>query len=99
MIAKIKKGYDDDKLFKLIMEDSRCYQTFKVADGIIWKKNLQDTDVICVLRDHGLITTILTQAHEIIGHYGDQRTCEYIRCWYWWPNMTKDTREFCKTCE
>ncbi len=57
MIAEIKKGYDDDKLFKLVMEDSRRYQTFKITDGIIWKKNLQNTDVICVPRDRGLITT------------------------------------------
>lgn len=99
ILAEIKEGYTNDKLFRLVIEDAQHHQTFTVTNGIIWKKNLQETDVICVPRNRDLITTILTQAHEIMGHYGDQRTCEYTRRWYWWPNMTKDAREFCRTCE
>ncbi len=67
MLTKIKKGYNDDKLFKLVIEDVQKYQTFTITNGIIWKKNIQNINMICVLRNCDMITTILTQAHEIIG--------------------------------
>ena len=50
-------------------------------------------------RDRELLLEILTQAHETVGHFGSQRTDEYIRRWYWWPYAAKDVREFCATCD
>jgi hypothetical protein len=73
-------------------------QYFRITNGVIWTKNFCDTEVICVPRENLLITKLLTKAHEM-GHYGDQRTCEYICHWYWWPQMAKSTANFCRTCK
>ena len=99
LIVAIKSKYQKDRLFKVIMEEPERYSTFSVKDKLVWKKNIQGDEVICVPRNRDIITIILTQAHEIIGHFGVQRTNEYIRRWYWWPHMIKDIQTFCKTCE
>jgi Integrase zinc binding domain len=41
---------------------------------------------------------ILEQAHKVIGHFGEQRTSDYVRRWYWWPRINGDTEKFCKSC-
>ena len=38
------------------------------------------------------MATVIEQAHTILGYYGAQKTADYIRRWYWWPNLvTKST--------
>ena len=98
LLNVVRNGYMDDKLFRLVLESPEHHPSFRERDGLIWRKNLQGDDVICVPRNRELITTIITGAHEILDHYGDQQTCEYIRRWYWWPTIVKDTRNFCQTC-
>ena len=46
-----------------------------------------------------MLMQIIEQAHSIVGHYGDQRTAEYVQRWYWWPLIYQGVHEFCKTCE
>jgi hemerythrin superfamily protein len=99
LLNKIRNGYSDDKLFKLVLGNTHRFPLFTETGGLIWKKNLQEENAICVPRNREIITQILMDAHEILGHFGDQRTCEYIRRWYWWPTIVKDTRTFCQTCE
>ena len=99
LIQTIKDGYPKDNLFKIILENPDSHREFTVKDELIWTRNMTKREVIGVPREWTLISQIILQAHEIVGHYGDQRTCEYIRRWYWWPRMVKDVREFCRTCE
>ena len=80
------------------MGNSNKFLLFTEDGGILWKKNIWGKNVICVPRDREIITEILTDAHKILDHFGDQRTCEYIQRWYWWPTIVKDTLMFCKTC-
>ncbi|KXN92934.1 Pro-Pol polyprotein [Leucoagaricus sp. SymC.cos] len=42
---------------------------------------------------------MINKAHEIVGHFRDQCTGEYLHQWYWWPKLVKDCREFCRFCE
>jgi len=87
---RIRLGYNDDKLLSLIIEKPMDYPTFTVRDNLIWKQNIRGDDVLCLLRDRELLLGIVTQAHESVGHFGSQRTDEYIRWWYWWPYSTKE---------
>ena len=96
---RVRLGYEDDKLLSLVVAKPMDYPTFTVRDDLIWKRNLRGDEVLCVPRDRELLLEILTQAHESVGHFGGQRTDEYIRRWYWWPFQAKETREFCATCE
>ena len=96
----IKDGYGQDPLTRSVLVNPDHHKRyFRMSDGLIWTKNFRGQEVVCVPRESSLTTRILTKAHEIVGHYGDQRTCEYVRRWYWWPQMSKLTSEFCKTCE
>ncbi len=100
IIREIKRSYEQDPLTKMVLTNPENHkQSFQLKDGLLWTKNIKGEYTICVPRDKKLLTKILTQAHEIVGHYGDQRTCEYVRRWYWWPQMSKMTYTFCKTCE
>ena len=77
--------------------------SFKEREGFIWTRNRGGEDVVCVpsssSTDTTLRTRILEQAHQIVGHYGPERTAEYIRRWYWWPRIYSETEKFCKACE
>jgi len=100
MIRTIKESYSKDPLTSMVLSNPENHrQSFRIKDGLIWTKNNKDEYTICVPRNKEIISDILSKAHEIVGHYGDQRTCEYVRRWYWWPQMSKTTATFCKTCE
>jgi hypothetical protein len=100
LLQSIKDNYEWDPLTRTVLANPDNHKQYlRITDGVIWTKNFHDTEVICVPRENSLITQLLTKAHEIMGHYGDQHTCEYVRCWYWWPQMAKSTTSFCKMCE
>ena len=83
LIQSIKNGYPNDPMFRLVLAKPEQYtKSFTIRDNLIWTTNLKETQVICLLRDQALLTQVLTQAHEIVGHFGGQCTCEYIRRWY-----------------
>jgi len=86
----VRSGYKDDKLLALVIEKPEDYPTFTVKNNLIWRKNIRRDEVLCLPRDRELLLEILTQAHETVGHFGSQRTDEYIRRWYWWPYEAKD---------
>jgi hypothetical protein len=98
-IHAIKTGYSEDKLFTLILEKPQDYAGFSVREGMIWTNNIRGDEVVCVPRNRETITQLVDQAHGTLGHFGNQRTTEYLRRWYWWPQIAKDVREFCRTCE
>ncbi|MBW0532493.1 hypothetical protein O181_072208 [Austropuccinia psidii MF-1] len=48
-----------------------------------------------------LINTILHECHDSIysGHLSDHRTLEKVKNCAWWPSWTKETIEYCHTCD
>ena len=86
----VKQEYKNDKLLLLVVEKPKDYPAFAVRGELVWKKNLQGDEVLCLPRDRQLIGDILTQAHEMVGHFESQRTDEYVCCWYWWAHSAKD---------
>ena len=40
---------------------------------------------------------VIDQAHTLLGHFGYRKTDDYIRRWYWWPTLERDTDKFCAT--
>lgn len=79
LLQSIKRSYNQDPLTKMVLENPENHrQSFKLKDGLIWTKNINGDHTVCVPRDKDILVGILTKAHEIVGHYGDQRTCEYV---------------------
>ncbi|KAF8232688.1 hypothetical protein L208DRAFT_1271020, partial [Tricholoma matsutake] len=78
-IKQIQSGYKDDKLFAHILEKPGEYTDFEVKDDLIWQKNQQSIEVVCIPCNRGMIMQVLDQAHTILGHFGDQWTNEYTQ--------------------
>ena len=45
-----------------------------------------------------LIKIIIDHAHNIIGNFGQFKTSQYIRRYFWWQSMSHDIESYCKTC-
>ena len=96
---RVRDGYEADKLFSAVLERPGDYKLFRKKESLLWTKNLIQEEVLCVPRDRELVHEIVSQAHKTLGHFGEQKTADYIRRWYWWPGIMKDTSAFCRTCE
>ena len=76
---------------------------FGVKQGLIFMKNNLLRDVICIYpkgihKGRWLIKIIIDHAHNIINHFGQFKTAQYIRRYFWWPSMSHDIEAYCKTC-
>lgn len=101
-IEAIKHSYQSDALFAKVMAAPEDHQAFTIEDGLIWTNNPGLEQVVCLPKgkygQQSIRGAVLEQAHQVVGHFGQQRTADYIRRWYWWPTMHPDTQLFCKTC-
>ena len=103
-IEDIKRLYSTDPLFSKVLTHPEKHPAFYMKDGLIHSKNRGGESVLCIPKGKGpngksLYGIITEQAHEVIGHFGGQRTSDYIRRWYWWPKVNSHVEEFCKTCD
>ncbi|PBK92973.1 hypothetical protein ARMGADRAFT_929898, partial [Armillaria gallica] len=84
----IRSSYNDDPFFKLILADPLANRLFEVKDDLVWMTNTQGVRVLCIPKgDHegrSMHEIMLDQARKVLGHFGYQRTSEYVRRWYWW---------------
>ena len=113
LLALIKKEFDlnpiimkiywQDKIYSKILESPKAHAKFGVKEGLIFTKNNPSWDVICVSpkaihKGKRLIKIIIDHAHNIIGHFGQFKTSQYIRRYFWWQSMWCDIELYCKTC-
>ncbi|TFK80246.1 hypothetical protein K466DRAFT_441548, partial [Polyporus arcularius HHB13444] len=84
----LRSSYAEDPLFSKVIREPSNYRSFLVWDGFVYSTNRRGDEVLCIprVKYKGRTTTqlILDQAHETVGHYGPQRTSEYVRRWFWW---------------
>jgi hypothetical protein len=103
LMQAIKDGYVTDPLFSKILKAPGDHPAFLVKDGFIWTRNRQKEVVLCVpvtvVNTRTARGLILEQGHEVVGHFGAQRTADYVRRWYWWPKMGDQAAQFCESCE
>ncbi|KAG6894005.1 hypothetical protein C0992_007874 [Termitomyces sp. T32_za158] len=74
---RIQQGYATDTFFIKILDKPKEHSRFHIEHQLIYMMNTSGAKVLCVPRDRLLITTILEQAHNIVGHFGYQKTLEY----------------------
>ena len=97
------KFYQQDKIYSKILENPKAHLQFGIKQGLIFTKNNLSRDVICISpkalhKGMRLIQIINNHAHNIIGHFGQFETAQYIRRYFWWPSMLHDIELYCKTC-
>jgi len=88
-VKHIKQGYNDDSLFSKILENPKHYKQFCYEKELLYVNNRIQELVLCIPRvitkEYSLTAQVIEQAHIIVGHYGPQKTANYIHHWYWWP--------------
>ena len=70
---------------------------FFVKDDKMWKRRRDKTPLL-VIMDHTRRIAILTQAHESLGHRGEQAVFETVRERYYWPHLRQDIRHHVRSC-
>ena len=53
---------------------------------------------LLVIFDHGRRLAILTQAHESLGHRGEQAIFETVQERYYWPHLRMDIQHHVQSC-
>lgn len=97
--ADIRQAYTTDDLFQLVIINPDEYKQFTVNDGLIYVTNMAGEDGLCIPESaREIVTSIIEQAHRIVGHYSIYKTSTYVRRWYWWPRIAKDIEEWCRSC-
>jgi hypothetical protein len=100
----LKNHYGTDTYFsKILSSPSHFAPSFFIEDNLLYHKDCLGNRLLCVphgaiQRGRRLIELIIDHAHKLLGHLGPLRTLTYIRRYYWWPTMAKDTELFCKSC-
>lgn len=57
-------------------------------------------DKLCVPKDYELRTRLLDQAHgKEVSHLSSEKTRDLLSQHYYWPRLSTDVEEFCKTCD
>jgi hypothetical protein len=89
MLQDIKCRYTSNPLFVKVLENVKHHKTFEASNGLLYTRNHAGASVLCIpsvmQKKHHLTEIVIAQAHEVLGHYGPQKTADYICCHYWWP--------------
>ena len=110
-VAAFEEVQDSWYLKKLedIQESPKKYQSWKIADGMIYKQRIdpllgpitgiEDTWKLVVPAEHR--AQILADAHRDItsGHLGIEKTYERIVQEYYWPGMWHEIHQFVSECD
>lgn len=95
-------GYAADTTFSKVWNDPTAYKTFNRKGKLLYTTNHSGQEVLCVPRikveKRALVEIVIDAAHSTIGHFGQRKTGDYIRRWYWWPTLGRDVAKFCESC-
>ena len=81
-------AYQHDTLFRHIIGSPDEHPRFTVVNGFLYTRSLSGNIVMAVPRGvepttgKSLRRLVIKVAHQIVGHFGLQKTSEYVRQWY-----------------
>jgi hypothetical protein len=79
LVQAIQAANEDDALYKKVKASPSEHPMFQIKDQMLWSRNRAGEDVLCLPRglyqNKSIRGVILEQAHEIVGHFGPQKTC------------------------
>ena len=98
----IKHVYATDPLFGKVLVDPSKHRQYTVVNGLITMVNQAGEKAVCIpsgkLGDKSLQGVVIEQAHKAVGHFGAQKTAEYIQRFYWWPGINTIIEGYCRSC-
>jgi len=102
ILEDIKKGYATDPLCTKVFKNVGHYKNFETINGLLYTCNRTGNSVLCipsVIQNKWRMTeVIISQAHKVLGHFGPQKIADYVWRHYWWPRISQDIEQYCKTC-
>jgi hypothetical protein len=94
ILINIRNGYKDNPLLAKVLNNIEHHHNFETDNGLLYTRNRAGNSVLCipsVIRNKRRLTEIIiAQAHQVLGHFGPQKTAEYVRCHYRWPRIGQD---------
>ena len=101
LLKELRGHYQEDPIFKSILDKPKDFRNFDVKDGLIYLK-LNGKTLLCipkmVINERNIYEMIISEAHSILAHLGTTKTLNYLRDHVWWKDMASDTRSYCETC-
>lgn len=101
VLGSIANQYESDTFFKLVIETPERYRNFK-RDGDHLYLQKDGSELLCIpnvkIGERRLREILITHAHSILGHLSALKTLNWLRTQVWWPGMTKDATDYCKSC-
>ncbi|KAF8553604.1 hypothetical protein OG21DRAFT_1368025, partial [Imleria badia] len=74
------EGYKNESLLAKVAAQSSHYPQFTEKDGLLYTKNHDNEEVLCLphvkFKGDSIITQIIDGAHKALGHFGAQRTAD-----------------------
>jgi len=91
-LQAVKDGYKEDSVFSKVVDNPGHYPTFRLNEGLMHTKNRLGENCLCIPRSlingkRSLPEVVIDLLHTTLGHLGAQKTSEYTRRWFWWPQM------------
>lgn len=71
-------------------------QQYKDADKTDEMLTMYVPDAL--VRDRKVREVLMEHGHATLGHSGDEKLQAYMKQSFYWPGMTTDIRQYCKTC-
>ncbi|CDS42018.1 RNA directed DNA polymerase reverse transcriptase [Echinococcus multilocularis] len=73
------------------------WSKLSLEDEILWYQEGAHSPKRLVVPG-SLVQTVLQELHEQLGHVGEKKMLGALSKRYWWPSLTLDVRDFCRTC-
>ncbi|KAI0258691.1 hypothetical protein BC834DRAFT_784226, partial [Gloeopeniophorella convolvens] len=84
----IRDAYTTDPLFAIILQQPEAHTNFIMEDGFVWLKQNVGRRLLCIPaglhEQRSIRELIIDSAHKVVGHFGERKTANYLRRWYWW---------------
>ena len=97
----LKGQYEEDPLYKPIVENPSEFTNFEIKEGLIFFRSEGMTRLAIPnvkVNGQSVRETIIRQAHSILAHLGGHKTLTYLRDQVWWRTMVQDVTDYCKSC-
>ena len=98
---EVRKAYRKDKFFLNIWKTKQSNDNFIIDKGLIYLKQDNAMQQICIPDMPELKTKILYEFHDAAtaAHPGVRRTYMKLKQWYYWPKILETVQKYVETCE
>ncbi|KAF8799998.1 hypothetical protein BYT27DRAFT_7034268, partial [Phlegmacium glaucopus] len=101
LLKELRGRYQEDNLFKSVIEKPKDFRNFEVRNDLVYLK-VPGKELLCIpkilVKGKSVREIIISEAHSILAHLGASKTLNYLRDNVWWKDMVSDTKAYCDTC-